>query len=189
MVFLDIVIWLWFVSVVFSWFRRLHYSEVRLFYFSNTYLYLLSNYIPITDEFLSRISLCEYFVKEVVVVVVVVYIWFWCPVLTVHYVVLWADFFKIPNNLNKPTLHFSHWIIIITRTASSYEREPSPPCDSDPAHRRAHRSWPQRMMGSGQKLGHRPTSESWYSLVNGKCTGSAKGWIGFVLLSHTHIDQ
>ena len=40
----------------------------------------------------------------------------------------------------------------------------APLCDSDPMHRRAHRSWPQRMMGSGQKWGHRPMSEPWYSL-------------------------
>ena len=39
-----------------------------------------------------------------------------------------------------------------------------PPRDLDTAHCRAHGSWPQRMTGSGQKWGHRPTFEPWYSL-------------------------
>ena len=70
-----------------------------------------------------------------------------------------------PSKLHRPPLHglacsttFSQRKIKITRTASSYKQGPSPP-----AHRRADRSCPQRMPGSGKKWRHRPTSEP-YSL-------------------------
>ena len=65
---------------------------------------------------------------------------------------------------------------VLTRTASSYERGPSPPRDSAPTHRIVHGSWPQGMMGScksedtGQHL-------SRGIRCNGKCTGSANGWM------------
>ena len=66
----------------------------------------------------------------------------------------------------------------LTRTVSSYEWGPSPPPththDLDPAHRRAHGSWPQRMMGKSEDTGQRLSCGI---RCNGKCTGSAKGWM------------